>query len=256
MQSNLQENFSQPNMTASSPAFGNSSDNSQTEPSTRGMHIAIIMDGNGRWGKAHGRDRLYGHKMGVKAVRRAIKASLIEGIGMVTLYGFSSDNMNRPEPEVTHFFDLLRHYLAIEVPRFAAKGIRLVVIGRRDRLPQDLVQQIEAAEADTRNGTQLIVRIALDYSARQQILTAMQALPDAGPEDLSKKLSGIDEEWPVDLLIRTSGEQRLSDFLLWECAYAELHFTPTFWPDFTSKHLKQAIDIYKQRDRRFGGVKA
>lgn len=221
----------------------------------KGLHVAIIMDGNGRWGKAQGRDRLYGHKMGVQAVRRAVKASLVEKVGMLTLYGFSSDNMNRPESEVSHFFDLLRHYLAIEVPNFAKSGIRLVVIGRRDRLPRDLCKQIEQAEETTSKGSRLIVRIALDYSARQQILAAMHAMPQASPEALSKRLSGIDEEWPVDLLIRTSGEQRLSDFLLWESAYAELHFTPVFWPDFAEADLQEALDLFSKRERRFGAVK-
>ncbi len=171
---------------------------------------------------------------------------------MLTLYGFSSDNMSRPKEEVDHFFTLLRQFVCLETPNFVAAGIRFVVIGRRDRLPGDLCSLIEDAEEKTRSGNRLIVRVALDYSARQQILETMRLLADNDAQSVSRALSGVGMDWPVDLLIRTSGEQRLSDFLLWESAYAELYFTPQAWPEFGHDDLQKALEAYHGRQRRFG----
>ncbi|WP_394699144.1 polyprenyl diphosphate synthase [uncultured Cohaesibacter sp.] len=220
-----------------------------------GLHVALIMDGNGRWATLRKFPRIYGHKMGIEAVRKVIEAAPRNKIGMLTLYAFSSDNWKRPPEEVTHLFSLLKSYLRQEVDSFVEKGIRLVFIGRRDRIAEGLRAEIEAAEQKTRYGEALIVRIALDYSGREQILMALADLPCATPEALSFALSGVGKDWPVDLLIRTSGEQRLSDFLLWECAYAEFYFSPIHWPDFDGKALGEAVGAYLQRDRRFGSIK-
>ena len=227
------------------------------EPDRKGkaLHVALIMDGNGRWATLRQYPRIYGHKMGVEAVRKVIKAAPRNNIGMLTLYAFSSDNWKRPPEEVTHLFSLLKSYLRQEVDNFVEKGIRLVFIGRRDRIGEGLRAEIEAAEYRTRHGEALIVRIALDYSGREQILMALADLPCASPEALSVALSGVGRDWPVDLLIRTSGEQRLSDFLLWECAHAEFYFSPIHWPDFDGKALDEAMEAYLRRDRRFGAIK-
>ncbi len=248
MQSNLQLDVKRFDPEAFSP-----SPNSSKEPS--GLHVALIMDGNGRWATQRKMPRLYGHKMGVEAVRKVIEKAPSLKIGMLTLYAFSSDNWARPQEETDHLFSLLERYLKAEIDTFIRQGIRLVFIGRRDRIPQKLHRQIELAEHRSRQGKKLVVRIALDYSARHQILTALAAQPHATEESLSRALSGIDQAWPVDLLIRTSGEQRLSDFLLWECAYAEFLFSPIHWPDFDGQALADAIETFTHRDRRFGAIK-
>lgn len=221
------------------------------------LHVAVIMDGNGRWAKARHLPRRAGHVAGVEAVRRIVDAAPDLGIAMLTLYAFSSDNWKRPRSEISHLMGLLRHYLRFQTPRFVKNDIRLVFIGRRDRLPRDLVESIGHAEQATRHGRRLTLRVALDYSARQAILAAAAAL-DAddklSDEALSKRLSGTNRICNVDLLIRTSGEQRLSDFLLWECAYAEFYFTQCLWPDFTKAELAKALADYRTRHRRFGGL--
>ena len=249
MQSNLSSNAMDHSKTNPFPA-------STASSALQGLHVAIIMDGNGRWATQRNRPRIHGHRMGVEAVRKVIHKAPSLGIGMLTLYAFSSDNWKRPAEEVTHLFSLLGHYLKQETERFAQQGIRLVFVGRRDRIAPHLRQQIDAAERRTASGTRLIVRIAFDYSAREQILTALATQADATPERISRALSGIDRDWPVDLLIRTSGEQRLSDFMLWECAYAELHFTPIHWPDFDGAALADAVGIFERRERRFGAIPA
>ncbi len=220
------------------------------------LHIAIIMDGNGRWATRRGLPRQAGHKAGVDALRRASEAAWDLGAGTLTVYAFSSDNWRRPPAEVSALMALLRRYLATEIERLAKSGIRLSVIGRRDRLPDGIAQMIARAEAATANGKSLHLRIALDYSGRDAILQAVSAAQSSGGcsrETMARLLGGKDYS-DVDLLIRTSGEQRLSDFLLWECAYAELHFTPKLWPDFEPADLAAAIDAFRCRDRRYGGL--
>jgi undecaprenyl diphosphate synthase len=199
------------------------------------LHTAIIMDGNGRWAAARGLPRIAGHRAGADAVRRTVEAAPSLGIATLTLYAFSSDNWRRPRAEVTALMSLLRSYLAQEAERCRREGVRFTAIGRRDRLPRSLVTAIEDAERITAVGLTLHLRIALDYSARESIRTG-----DVGPD--------------VDLLIRTGGEQRLSDFLLWESAYAELIFTPRMWPDFDAVDLRAAVDNFHRRERRFGGL--
>jgi undecaprenyl diphosphate synthase len=200
------------------------------------LHVAIIMDGNGRWAERRGLERVAGHRVGATAVRRIVEAAPAEGVRALTLFAFSADNWKRPAPEVSALMRLFARHLRTETPRCIEHGVALRVIGRRDRLPGPLVEAIERAEAATAAGTRLELRLAVDYSARHAIETG-RLLPD------------------VDLLIRTGGEQRLSDFLLWECAYAEILFTTTMWPDFGTADLAAAVAWFHARDRRFGGLK-
>ncbi|HEV8304848.1 MAG TPA: polyprenyl diphosphate synthase [Gemmatimonadales bacterium] len=201
------------------------------------LHVAIIMDGNGRWATRRGLPRASGHRAGAQAVRRAVEAAADLGIGALTLYAFSSDNWNRPPGEVATLMRLFARHLHTQTPRLVAHEVRLTVAGRRDRLPTPLVAAIDAAERATEAGGRLHLRLAIDYSARAAI-RAGTLLPD------------------VDLLIRTGGEQRLSDFLLWECAYAELWFTDRMWPDFGAADLAAAVADFQARERRFGGLPA
>jgi undecaprenyl diphosphate synthase len=229
-----------------------------TEPA--GAHAAIIMDGNGRWATGRGQPRLLGHRAGARVVRQIVEAAPDLGIGVLTLYAFSSDNWRRPPREVAGLMRLFRSYLASETARCVENGVRMTVIGRRDRLPRVLLRAIEAAEAETRGGTRLLLRIAIDYSARDAILAAAERLTPGERPDRERfaRLMAESVHSPpapdVDLLIRTGGEQRLSDFLLWECAYAELLFEECLWPDFTPARLQQAMREFERRDRRFGGI--
>jgi undecaprenyl diphosphate synthase len=223
------------------------------------LHVAIIMDGNGRWAQARGLPRGAGHRAGAFAVRRTVEAAAKLGVRILTLYAFSSDNWQRPAEEVDTLMRLLDGYLRKELDQCRERGIRVSVIGRRDRLPEGLVQAIAEAEAATAGGRTLHLRIALDYSARDAILGAALAVNGArrlSREDFARLLGrAVHSGEPVpdvDLLIRTGGEQRLSDFLLWECAYAELHFTPCMWPDFDAADLEAALDDFRSRHRRFG----
>ncbi len=215
------------------------------------MHVAIIMDGNGRWANARGLPRIAGHRTGADAVRRTVEAAPGLGVSVLTLYAFSADNWRRPAREVSALMKLLGHYLVRETGRCIENGVRLEAIGRRDRLPAALVSLLEEAERKTAHGSKLRLRLAIDYSSRQAILDAVRRDRAVTEEAFSKSL-GPD----VDLLIRTSGEQRLSDFLLWECAYAEMIFTRRMWPEFSEEDLAAAIDEYHRRDRRFGAVAA
>ncbi|HVN63233.1 MAG TPA: di-trans,poly-cis-decaprenylcistransferase [Candidatus Binataceae bacterium] len=216
------------------------------------IHAAIIMDGNGRWASRRGLPRAAGHRAGAAAVRRTVEAAPDLGISTLTLYAFSEDNWSRPPREVSALMKLLGRYLAEETSRCIANGVRLQAIGRRDRLPPRLVAMLEESERKTAAGTRLLLRLALDYSSRKSILDAARKISGEVTEESLSALIGPD----VDLLIRTSGEQRLSDFLLWECAYAEFVFTPRMWPDFTAKDLAQAVAEFHARDRRFGAVTA
>jgi undecaprenyl diphosphate synthase len=198
--------------------------------------VAIIMDGNGRWAERRGLDRVAGHRVGASALRRAVESAPSLGIGALTLFAFSADNWKRPAAEVSALMRLFARHLRTETPRCIENGVTLRVVGRRDRLPGPLVEAIEQTEAATAAGTQLELRLAVDYSGRYAIESG-RLLPD------------------VDLLIRTGGEQRLSDFLLWESAYAEILFTPTMWPDFGAAELAAAVSWFHARERRFGGLK-
>ncbi|MBR1124509.1 di-trans,poly-cis-decaprenylcistransferase [Bradyrhizobium lablabi] len=223
------------------------------------LHVGIIMDGNGRWATRRGLSRLRGHEAGVEAIRRVVEAAPDQGVGTLTLYAFSSDNWRRPPAEVSGLMALLRSYLDKEIDSLARNGVRLTVIGRRDRLPGGLAQAIGDAETTTAAGDALHLRIAIDYSARDAILNA--AVKAAGTADLTREklaqlITGEAGLRDVDLVIRTSGEKRLSDFLLWESAYAELHFTDRMWPEFCADDLAEALSSFHRRERRFGGLRA
>jgi undecaprenyl diphosphate synthase len=228
-----------------------------------GLHVAIIMDGNGRWAKRRGLPRVAGHRAGVAAVRRVVERAPDVGISRLTLYAFSSDNWRRPASEVEGIFRLLRTFLRLETERLRQHGVRLQVIGRRDRLPKLVLREIERAEHATKAGRRLQLCLAIDYSSRDAIARAVAdataALRTEGPTSgellgslLTQALS--EQNGDVDLLIRPGGEKRLSDFLLWESAYAELLFTDRMWPDFDEADLEEALKEFRRRERRFGGV--
>jgi undecaprenyl diphosphate synthase len=223
------------------------------------LHVAIIMDGNGRWAMRRGLPRVAGHRAGLAAARRIVEHAPDIGIACLTLYAFSSDNWRRPVAEVERIFWLLRAFLRLETERLAQQEARLQVIGRRDRLPEKVLAAIESSEAATAEGRRLHLRVAVDYSSRDSIARAAFARlrgqplsPDALRPILTEALTA--ESGEVDLLIRTGGEKRLSDFLLWESAYAELHFTDRMWPEFDEADLDAAIAEYRLRERRFGAI--
>jgi undecaprenyl diphosphate synthase len=223
------------------------------------LHVGIIMDGNGRWATRRGLSRLRGHEAGVEAIRRVVEAAPEQGVGTLTLYAFSTDNWRRPRAEVAGLMTLLRVYLAREVESLVRNGVRLTVIGRRDRLPDGIAAAIGRAEAATAEGTTLHLRIAVDYSARDAILNAAskaRSIASLDRETFSALITGEVGLRDVDLIVRTSGEQRLSDFLLWEGAYAELHFTHRMWPEFDAEDLAEALASFHRRERRFGGLAA
>jgi len=228
-----------------------------------GLHVAIIMDGNGRWATRRGLPRIAGHRAGVAAVRRVVERSLDLGVRCLTLYAFSSDNWRRPAPEVQSIFWLLRAFLRLETGRLRRRGARLEIIGRRDRLTDAVLREIEKAESATGMGPRIHVRVAIDYSSRDAITRAAAGAAAAidneqvlCPELLSHSMmqTMTTQSADVDLLIRTGGEKRLSDFLLWESAYAELLFTDRMWPDFDEADLDAALEEFRRRERRFGGV--
>jgi len=230
-------------------------------PQPPGLHVAILPDGNGRWAAARGLSRSEGHRAGVSAVRRVIRCAAPLGIGTLTLYAFSSDNWTRPTGEVSTLFGLLEDFFVKEASAMADTGIRFSAIGRRDRLPRRLVDAIETTEERTRRGAALDLRIALDYSSREAILRAacwMLSSLEVSHKEFARRLGEVTHAkgaaLDVDLLIRTGGEKRLSDFLLWECAYAELHFTSRMWPEFTAEDLSAAVADFQARERRFGGL--
>ena len=223
-----------------------------------GLHVAVIMDGNGRWATRRGLARTAGHRAGVETVRRIVESAPELGIATLTLFAFSSDNWRRPSAEVEALMWLLETYLRSEVQRLVESGVRLSVIGRRDRLARRLVRQIEAAERLSADGRKLHLRVALDYSAREAIARAAARWQGALPpsvEEFGRLVSEPESRsFPVDLLIRTGGEKRLSDFLLWESAYAELWFSDLMWPEFDGAALAAAVADFRRRDRRFGGL--
>ena len=225
-----------------------------TQTKSGRLHAAIIMDGNGRWALARGLPRLAGHRAGAAALRRTVEAAPDLGIGVLTLFAFSSDNWRRPPEEVAGLMLLLAEHLRSETGRCLQNGVRIEVIGRRDLLAGELPAAIAQAETATAAGAKLQLRIAVDYSGRDAIAEAVRHAAHAGlvcRECLEEQLGP-----PVDLLIRTGGEQRLSDFLLWECAYAELIFSRRMWPDFDAPDLEAAVRNFHARQRRFGGIPA
>jgi undecaprenyl diphosphate synthase len=234
------------------------------DPTPGPNHVAIIMDGNGRWAKARGLPRVAGHRRGADAVRRVVRGAGELGIPILTLFAFSTENWTRPADEVNDLMGLLRHYLRKELDELRENGARLRVIGNREGLAPDIVRDISDAENMTRSNSRIDVNICINYGARAEILQATRSLArqvaagelsaDRIDEDLFEGellTAGVPDP---DLLIRTSGEQRISNFMLWQCAYAELVFVDTLWPDFGKEHLEQAIAEFRRRERRYGGV--
>ena len=231
-----------------------------------GIHVGIIMDGNGRWAEARGRRRGFGHREGTRTVRRIVEAAPDLGIDALTLYAFSSDNWKRPPAEVTALMGLFRRHLRTETAALREQGVRLSVIGRRDRLPGVLLAEVERAELTTRAERRLHLRLAIDYSAREAIVTAARHAAASGglgadrldsdrfADLIGQAVHATEPVRDLDLLIRTGGEQRLSDFLLWEAAYAELLFTDRMWPDFGCDDLARAMAEFHGRHRRFGQI--
>jgi len=223
-------------------------------------HVAIIMDGNGRWATSRGLPRAVGHRRGVEAVRRVVRVAPSFGIRVLTLFAFSADNWKRPSAEVTALMELFRVFLAAERDRLAEAGVRLSLIGRRDRLPSAVREAAATTELATAPGPRLHVRLAIDYSSRDAIALAVHdAAQSLSRADFARHLGAVygagGKAPDVDLLIRTGGERRLSDFLLWESAYAELRFTRRLWPDFGRSDLAAAVQDYRGRERRFGGLR-
>jgi undecaprenyl diphosphate synthase len=230
----------------------------QVIPHTK-LHVAILLDGNGRWAVSRGLARSEGHRAGEAAVRRVVRAAPLLSIGTLTLYAFSSHNWDRPATEVASLLVLLEQFLRTEAASCAEEGVRVQVIGRRDRIPNSLVEAIEVAERTTASGRNLDLRIALDYSSRESILRAacwMVSSLEVSEREFARRLGEVTHACgptpDVDLLIRTGGERRLSDFMLWECAYAELFFSPRMWPDFKESDLAEAVEDFLGRERRFG----
>lgn len=227
------------------------------------MHIAIIMDGNGRWAAQRGLPRTAGHREGAKAVNLVVEAAARKAVDTLSLYAFSAANWSRPPGEVRALFTLLRRYLLNQTQRCLQQSIRIGVIGRRDRLDQKLLQVIQHSERATAHCTGMQLRIAVDYSSRHSLIEAARSMPLQGDEEtdsFTARLAAVDHSArpapAVDLLIRTGGEKRLSDFLLFECAYAELYFTDCFWPDFDAGAFDAALQEFARRDRRYGQVAA
>lgn len=229
-------------------------------------HVAIIMDGNGRWAARRGLPRSAGHKAGVDALRRAVKAAADFGIEYLTIYSFSSENWSRPAAEVSFLLDLLRRFIRQDVAELHRSGVKITVVGSRADLEPGIVSLLDDAERLTRGNSKLNLVVAFNYGSRQEIARALSAIArkvesgeisaaDISPELISLNLdtAGIPDP---DLLIRTGGEQRISNFLLWQCAYTEFVFVDEFWPDFTHEIFARALDEFRLRDRRFGGIEA
>ncbi len=229
-------------------------------------HVAIIMDGNGRWAAARGLPRVEGHRRGVEALRKTVRAAGEMGIGFLTIFSFSSENWQRPAAEVSDLMGLLRRFIRNDLAELHGNNVRVRVIGERDDLEPDILNLFEEAEQLTRHNDGLVLVVAFNYGARQEIARAARRIaaevaagrlpPAAVTEALIGRHLDAPEVRDPDLIIRTSGEQRLSNFLLWQAAYSELVFLPIYWPDFDRAALEQAIDEYRRRERRFGGLVA
>lgn len=230
-------------------------------------HIAIIMDGNGRWAQKRGLPRTAGHKQGVEACKRTVKAAKELGVQYLTLFGFSTENWNRPADEIKELMHLLRLFLKAETANLHRNNVRIKMIGERSAFSDDVIEMITNAENLTRENSGLHLTIALNYGGRDEILRAASQMAQyCKDNDLDPSLETAQEHFPrfllttdipdPDILIRTSGEQRISNFLLWQCAYTEFIFTDTLWPNFNKSSLEEAIQIYTTRDRRYGAVKS
>ncbi len=232
------------------------------QPDAR-LHVAIIMDGNGRWARARGLPRTAGHKFGVDALKRTVEGAVEAGVGKLTVFGFSTENWRRPGGEVSELMKLMRAYVESDLERLARDGVRVRIIGRREGLSPDILEIIQRAEQRTASNDAFTLQVAFNYGGQADITDAMRALaqavkagrldPDAISEDNIGAALSTHGDAP-DLIVRTSGEQRLSNFLLWEAAYAEFVFQDVLWPDYGPQHLKAAVDEFRRRDRRYGAV--
>lgn len=233
-----------------------------TAPEKGPRHVALIMDGNGRWAERRGLPRVMGHREGVQALRRTIKAAPDFGIRCLTVFGFSTENWSRPADEVSDLMGLVRSFVGSDLKRLAAAGVRIRVLGRRRGLPSDIAAIVDRAEAQTAGNDRFLLQVAFNYGGRADLVDAAQRLVDQArtgqftgevtEDDLGAGLSTAGAP-PVDLIVRTSGEQRLSNFLLWEAAYAELVFQDILWPDYGAEALGEAVVLYGNRERRYGG---
>ncbi|MFS2317575.1 isoprenyl transferase [Maricaulis sp. D1M11] len=229
-------------------------------------HVAIIMDGNGRWAQSRGRPRAFGHSRGVEAVRATVQAAGDMGITQLTVFSFSTENWNRPAEEVGALFDLMGRYVRADLASLDKKGVRIRILGRRDGLNDDLLRIIEDAETRTQDNTAFQLNIAFNYGGRDEIVRATRTLgekircgqldPEVIDEDVFSQALDTHDLDDVDLLIRTSGEMRISNFLLWQAAYAEMIFMDVLWPDFDGDHLRKALEEFSSRNRRYGGLDA
>ncbi|HTK35001.1 MAG TPA: polyprenyl diphosphate synthase [Caulobacteraceae bacterium] len=236
----------------------------KTPPRAIARHVAIVMDGNGRWAKSRGLPRTLGHRAGVNALKRTVEAAADQGLEWLTVFGFSTENWSRPASEVSELMTLLKTYVESDLARLAREGVRVRVIGRRAGLSPDLLEVIERAESGTRHNHRFNLQVAFNYGGRADIVDAARryaadvAAGRIAPEDLDEAGFGrylsTASGPPVDLIVRTSGERRLSNFLLWEAAYAELVFQDVLWPDYGAADLKAALDEFQTRERRYGGV--
>jgi undecaprenyl diphosphate synthase len=218
-------------------------------------HVAIIMDGNGRWAKKRMLPRAMGHKKGVETVRNIVRAAGELGLEALSLYAFSSENWKRPEDEISDLMGLMRSFIKSDIDEFAANDVRLKIIGNYKAFAPDIVEMLDEALARTAHNSRTTLAVALNYGSQDELVRAAQAAAAQGAitaETIEANLDTADMP-PLDLLIRTSGEQRLSNFMLWQAAYAEFWFTDTLWPDFTKKELARALDEFTGRERRFGG---
>ncbi len=244
----------------------------RADPSTangdrpEGLHVAIIMDGNGRWAKRRGLPRTLGHREGVNALKRTVEAAPHLGVGVLTVFGFSTENWRRPVAEVSELMNLLKAYVESDLARLEREGVRVRIVGRRTGLRPDILQVIERAESHTAGNDRFHLQVAFNYGGQADLVDAARKFAQA-VERGEARASDLDEALfeknlstagapPPDLIVRTSGERRLSNFLLWECAYAELVFQDVYWPDYGGDHLALAVDEYRARERRYGGVTA
>lgn len=236
-----------------------------TDPEAGPCHVALIMDGNGRWAESRGLPRAVGHREGVQALKRTVQAASDFGIECLTVFGFSTENWRRPAEEVSDLMGLVRSYVASDLSRLEREGVRVRVLGRRTGLPADIAAIVERAERTTAHNSRFLLQVAFNYGGRADIVDAAQRYVDqllaghaTGPLDEAALGAGLSTAGgpPVDLIVRTSGEQRLSNFLLWEAAYAELIYQDVLWPDYGPEALGRAVDEFRRRDRRFGAIAA
>ena len=237
----------------------------EAPPQEGPRHIAIIMDGNGRWAKARGMPRTLGHRAGVNALKRTVEAAPKLGVECLTVFGFSTENWRRPVAEVSELMGLVKLYVQTDLDRLAREGVRVRILGRREGLPPDICDIVERAECDTAHNNRFLLQVAFNYGARADLVDAArkfarEVAAGADPESLDEgrfaSLLATADGPPVDLVVRTSGERRISNFLLWEAAYAELVFQNVLWPDYGPEALTEAIEEYRRRERRFGGLGA